>query len=94
MSEHMPNRPDILSLSTAPIPETRGVHSFVDPRTHERLYYAVDSRGQLVNGELRSRMSDETEAMVVRELWIDLEKTDGISGPPKLSLYVGGQPRA
>jgi hypothetical protein len=88
MSEYMPNRrPDILSLTPVPIPVARGVYAEQIEPNDDTVYYAITSTGQLLNGELRRRMPDETEATVVREMWRDLNRQDpGGPTPPRLAL--------
>lgn len=87
----MQNSPDIRSLDPVPIPVQRNVYSERLPGTGETVYYAVTSTGQLLNGEIRRRLDGESEGMIAREMWRDLNRQDpvGATAPtrPQLSLY-------
>lgn len=87
-TEQMPNRrPDILSLTPVPIPVNRGVYMEQIEPNDETVWYAITSTGQLLNGELRRRLPEESEAMIVRELWRQLNREDpGWPTRPRLSL--------
>lgn len=89
----MEHSPDAMSLVPVPIPEQRGVHSYVEWPSGVRVYLATTSTGALLNGEIRRRLPEETEAMIVREMWMDLDRQDAISGPPRLGLFVDGKRR-
>jgi hypothetical protein len=67
----------------------RGVYSYQEP-SGEVVSYAVTSRGDLLNGELRRRYPDETAAMVVASVWRDLNRQDPIPIHPRLA-YVNGE---
>lgn len=86
---------DRMSLVPVPIPVQRGVHSYVEWPSGVRVYLATTSTGALLNGEIRRRLPEETEAMIVREMWMDLDRQDAppISGRPRLGLFVDGKRR-
>lgn len=73
-----------------PIPMPRGVHSYSDVETGRRTFYAITSRGALLNDETRCALAEEWEAIVEREMWRDLNRQDPVTAPPRLSLYVAG----
>lgn len=87
----MDSSSDRISLDPVPIPVQRNVYSERLPGTGETIYYAVTSTGQLLNGEIRRRLDDEPEDMLIRDLWRDLNRQDpvGVTVPtrPELSLY-------
>jgi len=80
--------PTVLSLTPVPAALSRGVYSYVEQPSGETVYYAVTSMGDLLNGELRRRGPEETEAIIVREMWRDLNRQDSVIGRPPLSLVV------
>lgn len=87
----MQNSPDIRSLDPVPIPEPRGVYSERLPDTGERIYRATTSTGALLNGEIRRRLEGESEDMIIREMWRDLNRQDPVGATvptrPQLALY-------
>lgn len=91
----MKNSPDRISLDPVPIPEPRGVYSERLPDTGERIYRATTSTGQLLNGEIRRRGADETEDMIIRDMWRDLNRQDpvGVSVPTRPQLVLSRSPR-
>lgn len=91
----MQNSPDIRSLDSVPIPEPRGVYSERLPDTGERIYRATTSTGALLNGEIRHRREDETEDMIIREMWRDLNRQDpvGVVVPTRPQLVLSRSPR-
>lgn len=83
----MLNSPGIRNVGSPSIPATRGVYCEQIEPHNETVYYAITSTGQLLNGELRRRASDETETMLVRDLWRDLNRQDPSEPiPPRLAL--------
>lgn len=79
--------PDISPLASVPMPLTRGVYCEQIEPNDETVYYGIMSTGQLLNGELRHRLPDETEMTVVREIWRDLRRQDPTDPtPPRLAL--------
>lgn len=91
----MPNSPDIRSLDPVPIPVQRNVYSERLPGTEDTIYYAVTSTGQLLNGEIRRRLDDEPEDMLIRDLWRDLNRQDpvGATVPTRPQLVLSRAPR-
>lgn len=87
---------DRISLAAVPIPFPRGVFSYIEEPSGERTYLAVTSTGGLLNGELRHRLDDETDAMIRDEMRKDLDRQDPLgapTSPPRLSVSSGGAPR-
>lgn len=84
---------EIMSLAPAPIPSTRGVHSYVEQPRGQTVYFAITSTGELLNGELRRRHDDETEAQLLRDMLRDLARQDPVTLRDALVLYVDGVPR-
>jgi hypothetical protein len=81
---------DRISLDPVPIPEPRGVYSERLPGTGERIYRATTSTGALLNGEIRRRAEGETEDMIIREMWRDLNRQDpvGATTPTRPQLVL------
>jgi hypothetical protein len=77
-----------------PAPKERGVHSYQEQPSGEMVYYAVTSKGQLLNGELRRRIVEhETHAMILDEMRRDLDRQDPVpevNAPRRLSVSSGG----
>lgn len=73
-----------------PVPLYRGVHSYEELPSGRTVYYAMTSAGELLNAELRRRLVDETEALIVREMWRDLDRQDPTSARPRLALVGAG----
>jgi hypothetical protein len=79
--------PDIRPVAPVPFPVARGVYAEQIEPNDETVWYAITSTGALLNGELRRRMPDETETMVARELWRQLNREDPTDPiPPRLAL--------
>jgi hypothetical protein len=93
----MQNSPDRISLVAVPIPMPRGVHSYVEP-SGLLAYIATTSTGALLNGEIRHRLPEETDAMIRDEMWKDLDRQDpirdAVTGRPQLSVSSGGARRS
>jgi hypothetical protein len=74
------------ALGPAPLPQERCVYSERIAPSGRRVYYAITSTGDLLNGELRGRRPDESELDVVRSLWRDLNRQDPVTTRPRLVL--------
>lgn len=83
-------QPEIHSLAPVSVPLPRGVHSYVEQPSGEVVYFATTSTGEILNGEMRRRRSEETHAMVLDDMQKDLDRQDPIIGPPQLSVVSGG----
>jgi hypothetical protein len=81
---------DSLPLALRAVPLPRGVHSYIEQPSGQTVYFATTSTGQLLNGEHRRRMRDETDAMIRDEMWRDLDRQDPLTVPPQLSVVAGG----
>lgn len=73
-----------------PVPLYRGVHCYDEMPSGRTVYYAMTADGALLNGELRRRHVEETEARVVEEMWKDLDRQDPTTDRPRLALVVDG----
>lgn len=60
----------------------------------ERVYWGTTSTGRRLNAETRHRTPDDLcEAMILHEMWGDLDRQDPVPIHPTLSLWVGGARR-
>jgi hypothetical protein len=95
----MQNSSDRISLVPVPIPFPRGVFSYIEEPSGRTVYFAVTSTGALLNGELRHRLDDETDAMIRDEMRKDLDRQDALGNTspttvrPQLSVASGGLSR-
>lgn len=85
------NLSDRMSLDPVAIP--RGVHSYEEVPSGRRVYFAITSTGELLNGELRRRFPDETDALIRDDMWRDLDRQDPIIRRHRLSVVPGGLAR-
>lgn len=84
---------DRMSIVPVPIPAERGVYSYIEQPSGVRVYLAITSTGDLLNGEIRHRFPDETHAMILDEMARDLDRQDRVIGRPRLSVSSGGLAR-
>lgn len=91
----MRSHPESVPATPVPLPVPRGVHSYVEHPSGQTVYFATMSTGELLNGEMRRRFPDETDAMVLDEMQKDLDRQDPVgavvTARPRLSVSSGGQ---
>ena len=79
----------------APVPfYGRGVYCYAEDG--QTVYVAITSTGALLNGERRRQLADESQPMIEREMWRDLNAQDPMpttTARPRFALWVDGEQR-